>query len=199
MIFIYGCGHFSLCNTMQHVQIRSGKKYMVYNLAHFRSIWDIHFASCYVQLYVLSYNIARFEFKNVQLLCHLRVLMLGIRQISRRCEDLIYQSRWLETSWVIMTRCLIGYSDGAKVLFRIDESCNVSLHMSILKTWWRNQMETYFALLDLCVGHSPVVGEFPSQRPMTRSFDVFCRPHLNKRLSEQYKWFAGDLRCHRAQ
>ena len=122
--------------------------------------------------------------------------MLGTRQISRRCEDLIYQSRWLETSWVILTRWFIGYSEGAKVLFRIGKSCSVSLHMSILNTWWRNQMETYFALLDLCVGHSPVVGEFPSQRPMMRSFDVFCRLHPHKRLSKQLirRWFEVSWR-----
>ena len=29
------------------------------------------------------------------------------------------------------------------------------------------------ALLALCVGNSPVAGEFPSQRTVTRSFDVF--------------------------
>ena len=28
-------------------------------------------------------------------------------------------------------------------------------------------------------------GEFPSQRPVTRSFDVFFDLHLNKRLSKQ--------------
>ena len=39
-------------------------------------------------------------------------------------------------------------------------------------TWWRHQMETFSALLALCVGNSPVTGEFPSQRPVTRSFDV---------------------------
>ena len=119
MILIYGCGHFSLCNTMQHVQIRSGKTYMIYNLSRFLSIWDIYFASCDVQIYVLSYNIPIFEFQNVQLLGHLRALMLGSRKISRQCEDLIYQSRWLDTSWVILTRCLIGYSDGAKVFFEL--------------------------------------------------------------------------------
>ena len=32
---------------------------------------------------------------------------------------------------------------------------------------------TFSALLALCVGNSPVTGEFPSQRPVTRSFDVF--------------------------
>ena len=34
-------------------------------------------------------------------------------------------------------------------------------------------METFSALLALCVGNSPVSGEFPAQRPVTRSFDVF--------------------------
>ena len=40
-------------------------------------------------------------------------------------------------------------------------------------TWWRYQMGTFSALLALCAGNSPVTGEFPSQRPVTRSFDVF--------------------------
>ena len=34
-------------------------------------------------------------------------------------------------------------------------------------------METFSALLALCVGNSPVAGEFPIQRPVTRNFDVF--------------------------
>ena len=38
-----------------------------------------------------------------------------------------------------------------------------------------------------------VTGEFPSQRPVTRSFVVFFDLDLNKRLSE-----VGDLRRHRA-
>ena len=52
-------------------------------------------------------------------------------------------------------------------------------------------METFSALLALCAGHSPVTGEFPSQRPVMRSFDVFFDLHLNKRLSKQSKrrWF----------
>ena len=40
-------------------------------------------------------------------------------------------------------------------------------------SWWRHQMETFSALLALCAGNSPVTGEFPSQRPVTRSFDIF--------------------------
>ena len=34
-------------------------------------------------------------------------------------------------------------------------------------------METISALLAFCAGNSPVPGEFPTQRPVTRSFDVY--------------------------
>ena len=40
------------------------------------------------------------------------------------------------------------------------------------QSWWRHQMETFSALLAICAGNSPVPGEFPAQRPVTRSFDV---------------------------
>ena len=42
----------------------------------------------------------------------------------------------------------------------------------ISNTWWRHQMETFSALLAICAGNSPVTGEFPTQRPVTQSFDV---------------------------
>ena len=52
-------------------------------------------------------------------------------------------------------------------------------------------METFSVLLDICAGNSPVPGEFPTQRPVTRSFVVFFDLHLNKRLSKQWWswWF----------
>ena len=58
-------------------------------------------------------------------------------------------------------------------------------------TWWRHQMDTFSALLAICVGNSPVTGEFHAQRPVTRSFDVFFDLRLNKRLSKQSRgwWF----------
>ena len=57
--------------------------------------------------------------------------------------------------------------------------------------WWRHQMETFSALLTLCAGNSPVTDEFPTQRPVTRSFDVFFDLRLNKRLTKQSRgwWF----------
>ena len=58
-------------------------------------------------------------------------------------------------------------------------------------TWWRHQMETFSALLALSVANSLVTGEFPSKRPVTRSFDVFFDLHPNKQLSTQSRcrWF----------
>ena len=53
------------------------------------------------------------------------------------------------------------------------------------EAWWRHQMKTFSVLLALCAGNSPVTGEFPAQRPVTRSFDIFCDLRLNKRLSKQ--------------
>ena len=52
-------------------------------------------------------------------------------------------------------------------------------------SWWRHQMETCSALLAFCAGNSPVTGEFPTQRPVSRSFDVFFDLYLNKRFSKQ--------------
>ena len=46
-------------------------------------------------------------------------------------------------------------------------------------------METFSTLLAICAGNSPVPGEFPAQRPVTRSFDVSFDLRLNKPLSKQ--------------
>ena len=44
-------------------------------------------------------------------------------------------------------------------------------------------METFSALPAFCVGHSPATGEFPAQRPVTRSFDIFF--DLRNRIDKQ--------------
>ena len=67
----------------------------------------------------------------------------------------------------------------------------------VVITWWRHQkMEPFSALLAICAGNSPVPGEFPAQRPVTRSFDVFFDLRLNKRLSKQsWGWWFETLSC----
>ena len=63
-------------------------------------------------------------------------------------------------------------------------------------TWWRHQTKTFSALLALCGGNSPVTGEFPSQRPVTQSFDasLICS-WINGWLNNRE---AGDLRRYHA-
>ena len=65
-----------------------------------------------------------------------------------------------------------------------------------VQSWWRHQMETFSTLLAICAGKSPVPGEFPAQRPVTRSFGVFFDLRPNKRLSKQWWgwWFETPLR-----
>ena len=71
-----------------------------------------------------------------------------------------------------------------------------------------SQLEAFSALLALCAGNSPVAGEFPAQRPVTRSFDVFFDLRLNERLSKHsWGWWSetpprslwrqcnGDRKC----
>ena len=70
----------------------------------------------------------------------------------------------------------------------------------ITLSWWRHQMETFSPLLPICAGNSPVTGEFPAPRPVTRSFDIFF-DHVdlrqNKRLSKQScGWWFETHRAH---
>ena len=55
-------------------------------------------------------------------------------------------------------------------------------------------MEAFSALLAICAGNSPASGEFPAQRPVTRSFDAFFDLCLNKRLRKQsWGWWSETL------
>ena len=57
-------------------------------------------------------------------------------------------------------------------------------------------METFSALLAISAGTSSVTGEFPTQRPVTRSFDVFFDLRLNNGWVNNRE--AIDLRRHHA-
>ena len=55
---------------------------------------------------------------------------------------------------------------------------------------------SFSALLAICVGNSPVPGEFPTQRPVTWSFDVFFDLRPNNGWVKTGE--AGDLSRHDA-
>ena len=46
-------------------------------------------------------------------------------------------------------------------------------------------MKIFSELLGLYEGNPPLIGGFPPQRPVTRSFDIFFDLHLNEQLSKQ--------------
>ena len=69
--------------------------------------------------------------------------------------------------------------------FANSESTWDSTSLLTFNSLWRHQMETFSALLAICLGYSPVTSEFPAPRPATRSFGVFFDLWLNKPLSKQ--------------
>ena len=77
------------------------------------------------------------------------------------------------------------------------QMCSVAFAWELfLEAWWRHQMKTFSALLAICAGNSPDPGEFPTQRPVTRSFDVYFDLRPNKRLSKHsWGWWFETLSC----
>ena len=80
---------------------------------------------------------------------------------------------------------------------QLDSIHNVGLRLAHgAFSWWRYQMETFSALLALCAGNSLVSGEFPAQRPVTRSINVFFDLSLNKRSSKHWwGWWFQTQSC----
>ena len=75
-------------------------------------------------------------------------------------------------------------------------SCFVLLWLCNELFMMTSSMDTFSALLAFCVGISPVTGQFSSQRPVTRSLDVFFDLLYNKRLGKQSWgwWFETPAR-----
>ena len=97
--------------------------------------------------------------------------------------------------WRKTTGMLLFVSSSICHIINIDVTICTSDYYSYfncnLYQWRYHQMETFSALLAICAENSPVSGDFPAQRPVTRSFDVFLDLRLNKRLSKQWWgwWF----------
>ena len=102
--------------------------------------------------------------------------------------DITYIIITLPTFWPEMPRCPSTRSN-------LRPQCDIKYAISPL-TWWHHQMKTFSALLAFCSRNSPVTGEFPAQRPVTRSFDVFFDLCLNRRMSKQlWGWWLETPSC----
>ena len=103
---------------------------------------------------------------------------------------------WQPVVEATITVTIIFFRFSPIIIIRCLTHCLVALYGIVqldhhwFRSWWRHQMETLSALLAICAGNSPVSGEFPVQRPVTRSFDIFFDLRLNKRLSKQsWRWW----------
>ena len=124
--------------------------------------------SIYWQLDCLFNNLLKLTTKKTKTMEALHYL-LSMIEISQRASNM----EGVSTTYLIM-------------IFFINDSIS----------WWRHQMETFSALLAFCAGNSPVPGEFPAQRPVTRSFDIFFDLRPNKQLSKQlWGWWIETPSC----
>ena len=88
--------------------------------------------------------------------------------------------------FIVYTHILYVYTGAGETSKGLNVKCRAAEKVRMRwYPWWRHPMETFSALLAICAGNSPVSGEFPAQRPVTRSFDVFFDLRLNKPLSKQ--------------
>ena len=112
--------------------------------------------------------------KSIRLLRALQ-LFIPVAQHSHCITYITFIAR--TDAWRVSTCMCTGH----RVYILIREPVLVS------RPWWRHQMEIFSALLTICAGNSPIPCEFPTQRPVTRSFDVYFDLHPNKRLSK-HSW-----------
>ena len=98
------------------------------------------------------------------------------------------------------------YAHGLHFVFSVVSNscpltCSLSFSLMALPPGYRKRMMTSsngnnFRVLAICTENSPVTGEFPAQRPVMRSLDVFFDLCLNKRLSKQsWGWWFETPWC----
>ena len=96
---------------------------------------------------------------------------MDVRRLGIHCAFCIRWDRVIIPITCMMLPC------GFILFWPTDQS--VPVHDDVIK--WKH-FPRYWPFVR---GNSPVPGEFPAQRPVTRSFDVFFDLRLNKRLSKQ--------------
>ena len=130
------------------------------------------------------------------IVCHLTSSAANFHSIwdikSKKHKNGLYSNQvFMSQQFEFSFKCLMNEN-----FYHVSQyvSYRASINFNAVLTWWRHQMETFSALLTICAGNSPVPGEVPSQRPVTRTFDVYFELRLNKRLSKQsWGWWFETL------
>ena len=128
---------------------------------------------------ILSYPLINPSFHSFPISFFLMLSQFCLPRISFFNDWLIYWLNYSYITWLIAWLTIL-----TPIVITIHNSSILNFMLAII-SWWRHQMEAFSALLALSAGNSPVTGEFPAQRPVTRSFDVFFDLPLNKRLRKQ--------------
>ena len=126
-------------------------------------------------IYHIMYSLCMYIHANLRIVKHLQTDYWGCMIICRTFKTFCPR--------LALLYCVVLRYWSILPIFLITSPPNI--------TWWRHQVETFSALLAICAGNSPVSGEFPAQKPVTRSFDVFFDVRLIKRLSKRSRgwWF----------
>ena len=144
-----------------YAQYYGGQKYnMFLQLYKSSNSWCLHYPCYLQQSSLLMYLVARSP--TLFLVPHGHQLFkIGLVYEAPIWYSLsrCYTVRYLHTHWIIKTHSISRASSPR----------------------WRHQMETLSALLAHCAGNSPVTDDFPTQRPVTQSFDVFFHLRVNLR------------------
>ena len=119
--------------------------------------------------------------------------MSRLRDFTRSCHKTSY--RLVNRGPGSTVDCYMNQHTRVEQCLWVVSTQEAEYGLYLITAWWRHHMETFFALLALCEGNPPVTGGFPSQRPVTRSFDfslicVWTNGSANNRD-------AGDLRRNR--
>ena len=167
----------------------------------FHMVFPNAFSCQKIYKFRLRFHRSLFSMVHLTISQHWSRQCLGIGQVTS-----LYLNQWWLMYWRMCASLglnelnfSIYYTVGSVVL----QCCAawilryIKTHLSMtIHSWWRHQMETFSALLAICAGNSPVTGEFPAQRPVTWSFDVFFDLRLNQRLSKQsWGWWFETPSC----
>ena len=105
----------------------------------------------------------------------------------------------LKCTWSLLVRVKTSAPNHYKSKCRI--IVKWTLGSKLQSNYYRNSMMTssngnIFRVTGPLCGEFTGPGEFPAQRPVTRSFDVLFDPGLNKQLSKQlWGWWFGSQSC----
>ena len=123
-----------------------------------------------------------------------RITGAGDIEQESRSESLVFYKYHFDPMFTHLSSCVFNCQHWYRYLNIWWKSSEI--YQWNFNPWWLHQVESFPRYWALCEGNPLVTSGFPSQRPVTRSFDVFFDLRLNKYLSQHRD--AANLRRHRA-